>query len=88
MPPVPVKSSVLPLEEPDRTFLDDISNELLMLMRQRPPHELESHVENLSAESASPGLSYLLGSMDCEESFSWIPRKVLIAVVRFKNTQY
>lgn len=66
MPPVPVKSSGLPYEEPDRTFLDDISNELLMLMKQRPQHERESHAGNLAAEAASTQLSCLFGTMNCE----------------------
>ncbi|WEW60585.1 ubiquitin-specific protease ubp2 [Emydomyces testavorans] len=62
MPPVPVTSSSLPYKDPERIFLDDISNELLALMKQRPQHEKEAYFIDLSVEAASPQFACLLGS--------------------------
>ncbi|EER23341.1 Ubiquitin carboxyl-terminal hydrolase family protein [Coccidioides posadasii C735 delta SOWgp] len=65
LPPNPVKSSLLPYHHPERIFLDDLSNELLALMKQRPEHEKEAYFLDFSAEAASTQFSYLLGSNNC-----------------------
>ncbi|KMU81934.1 hypothetical protein CISG_09402 [Coccidioides immitis RMSCC 3703] len=52
-----LKSSLLPYHHPERIFLDDLSNELLALMKQRPEHEKEAMYTfpiNGSRESQPP----------------------------------
>ncbi|KMU88095.1 hypothetical protein CIHG_05863 [Coccidioides immitis H538.4] len=76
LPPNPVKSSLLPYHHPERIFLDDLSNELLALMKQRPEHEKEAYFLDFSAEAASTQFSYLLGSNNSN---------ALTKFVRFKD---
>ncbi|KAI1917411.1 ubiquitin-specific protease ubp2 [Ophidiomyces ophidiicola] len=65
-PPIPEPTSTLPYFDHEHVFLDDISMELLVLMKQRPKHEKDSYLMELAVESASPQFGYLLGSRNYE----------------------
>ncbi|EEH48859.2 ubiquitin-specific protease UBP2 [Paracoccidioides brasiliensis Pb18] len=69
-PPSPDTTAPIPYEKALNVFLDNVSNELLVLIHQRPEHEKEGQSREPKFDPALKKLSQLLGSSTYDRVYS------------------